>query len=213
MNDERRFYVYAHLEADTGRIFYIGKGSKTRAFYPRYENKLWRAIADAHGFRAIILADGLFEKEAYALEAVLTRAFDRGVLATQALGGAGAGGVPKTEANRAAISARMKERNPTRLADVRRRLSEAKRGKPNSPEARAKISVALRGRKRGPMPPQVAAALEAVRKRRSVITACGLRFESTLAAAKALGVHQGNIVNNCAGRAKSAGGYSWSYAT
>jgi hypothetical protein len=87
-------------------------------------------------------------------------------------------------------------------------------GRTRSAEARAKQSAALTGRNRGPMPPQVVTALTAVReaRKRPVVTGCGLRFESTVAAAKALGVRQGNIVNNCAGRAKTAGGYTWSYA-
>lgn len=38
-------------------------------------------------------------------------------------------------------------------------------------------------------------------------------FESTASAAKATGCYQGAISNNCVGRAKSAGGYRWAYAS
>jgi hypothetical protein len=264
MKDERRFYVYSHSEVDTGRIFYIGKGSGRRAFSDHSRSSLWKAIASVHGFHPEILADGLSEKEAYDLEIAFTEAFEPGELAAVTRGGPGARGYRHTdsakkaisefhsgrklsddfkkklsetirsrpdlielrrksflgdrnpstrEKNRIASSIRMKERNPTKCADVRKKMSDSLRGRIISHEARGKISIALRGRKRGPMPPQVAAALEATRLRRPVITACGLRFESTLAAAKALGLHQGSISNNCAGRQQTAGGYVWSYAT
>lgn len=116
--------------------------------------------------------------------------------------------------NRAASSERMTHANPMQRAEVREKMAASKRGQTLSDEARKKIGNALRGRKRGPMPPQVAEVLRAVRetRKRPVTTSCGLWFFSTAEAARATGARQGGIVNNCAGRAKSAGGFQWSYS-
>lgn len=119
----------------------------------------------------------------------------------------------KKPENRLASRARMKAANPMKNAETRDKMMASKRGQAPSMEARAKISAALKGRKRGPMPVKVAAVLAEVReaRKRPVVTACGLWFGSTADAARATGARQGNIVNNCAGRAKSAGGLQWRY--
>ena len=120
----------------------------------------------------------------------------------------------KKPENRARSSARMKARNPTHDPEVLERIRLANTGRKLSAEHRRKLGDALRGQKRGPMPENVRVALQAVRNARKtpVQTSCGLWFESALAAAKALGLRQGSISNNCAGRTKSAGGYVWSFA-
>lgn len=119
----------------------------------------------------------------------------------------------KREENRARSSERMRTQNPMLSAEVRAKAGAHHKGKPLLAETKAKISAALKGRKRGPMKPNVAAALATANaaRKRPVQTACGLVFDSTLGAAKATGASQGNIVNNCAGRANTAGGYTWSY--
>ena len=126
----------------------------------------------------------------------------------------GDGNPARKPKNRAASSERMTAANPMVRAEVREKMARSIRGRTTPDEVKQKISAALKGRKRGPMPAKVAAALQEVRnsKKRPVATSCGLIFESTLDAARATGVRQGNIVNNCAGRAKSAGGFQWRYA-
>lgn len=116
--------------------------------------------------------------------------------------------------NRIAASVRMTVQNPMTDLLTKEKMRASRIGHVNSPECRQKISAALKGRKRGPVLPHVREALAKARhkRKRAVETACGLRFESTLAAAEATGARQGNIVNNCVGRAKSAGGYIWRYA-
>lgn len=116
--------------------------------------------------------------------------------------------------NRAASSARMKRNNPMRDPKTRAKMSAALRGRVPSEEHRRKISDSLRGKKRGPMPDHVREKLQEVRNKRKmpVKSECGLWFESSFAAAKALGISQGSISNNCTGRTKSAGGYRWSFA-
>lgn len=116
--------------------------------------------------------------------------------------------------NRLASSTRMKTSNPMANPETREKLRLAMKGRHPTLKTRAKLSAARRGKVRGPAPPQVVAALAAAReaRKRPVVTSCGLSFASTADAARATGAGQGNIVNNCTGRAKSAGGYQWRYA-
>jgi hypothetical protein len=257
-----KFYVYAHYEADTGRLFYVGKGSGRRAWSRASRNKHWLAIAAKHDFSVKIIRDGLSEKAAYKLEAEIIASCEN--LATYTAGGSGISGYrhsdaarqamvlartgrpmsdearrrmsetirsrpdlvalraalfsgesnpAKRPANRARSAVRMTSDNPMRSEETREKMAASLRGRLLTDEHKAKVSAALKGQTRGPMQTHVRAAIDRANqiRKRPVETECGLRFESTAAAARALGIRQGNIVNNCAGRAKSAGGYRWRY--
>lgn len=263
--DRHRYYVYLHTTADTGEVFYVGKGSGRRVRNRASRNAGWQETERARGFHAHIIRDGLTETEALAFEADVISFFGREMLAVLALGGAGASGYKHTDAarsamsekrrgrrlsasvkqrmsdtirsrpdlmeqrrrgfagdanpsrldcNRAASRSRMINRNPMRSSETRAKMAAKKRGQKLSVEHREKLSAALKGQKRGPMKAHV---LEAIRqgnekRKRAVMTLCGRYFESTLAASKATGARQGNIVNSCCGRARSAGGLRWAYA-
>lgn len=47
-------YVYAHYTSDTNELFYIGKGSKNRAWSTK-RNKYWKRIVKKHGLNVQIL--------------------------------------------------------------------------------------------------------------------------------------------------------------
>jgi hypothetical protein len=47
-----RFYVYEHRRADTGAVFYVGKGSGYRLRVEQHRGAAWRAIAGAVGYSA-----------------------------------------------------------------------------------------------------------------------------------------------------------------
>lgn len=258
----KRFYVYAHFEQDTGRLFYIGKGTGRRLRTSSGRNKHWHSVSKAHGFHPVMIVGGLSERDAFDIEAALVSLYPAGSLATYTAGGGGTSGFRHSQAARRKMSldrlgrqhspsARAKmsktirespeliearraafsgESNPAKSEGVRQasrhrmmtnnpmfdpviRKKAGRPGRVTGVETKAKISTALKGRKRGPMPASVAAALQAVRetRMRPVKTGCGLLFGSTAEAARSTGVRQGNIVNCCAGRAKSAGGYVWSY--
>ena len=63
-------YVYGHYKADTGELFYIGKGTGKRAwkFSPSKRSVYWKRVADKHGVNVKILADNLTEEAAYEKE-------------------------------------------------------------------------------------------------------------------------------------------------
>lgn len=64
------YYVYAHLNPDTKRVFYIGKGIDDRAYSHKGRNDLWhkyiKNIKNSH--KILILKNGLSEKQALKLE-------------------------------------------------------------------------------------------------------------------------------------------------
>ena len=62
------FYVYLHTRNDTGEIFYVGKGKKSRASSKRGRNDYWNNIVTkAGGFTSKLIAIKLSELEAFLL--------------------------------------------------------------------------------------------------------------------------------------------------
>lgn len=61
-------YVYGHYTADTGKLFYVGKGIKKRAWSFRSRNRYWYNVVNKHGIDIKILYDNLTEEEAYEKE-------------------------------------------------------------------------------------------------------------------------------------------------
>lgn len=62
------FYVYIHRRASDNSIFYIGKGSRRRAWSCADRSKFWKATADKHGLVVEIVFDRLDEPAAFRLE-------------------------------------------------------------------------------------------------------------------------------------------------
>lgn len=59
-----RFYVYEHLKPNTGEVFYIGKGSKNRAYQTRSRNNHWTNIVNKYGLEVNIIYNNLTNQEA-----------------------------------------------------------------------------------------------------------------------------------------------------
>lgn len=134
------FYVYAHLKATTGEIFYIGKGTGRRA-HKRQRGAMWCSIVKKHGLKVEIVQGGLQEWAAFELECDLIALHGRrdcglGPLANMTDGGDGAAGCACTEEKRAKLSqhfagrkrpAEFGEKIKAALSDpdVKRRRSEA----------------------------------------------------------------------------------------
>lgn len=62
------YYVYAHVRKDSGKIFYVGKGSGNRVLVRSNRNSYWNSIALKHGFIPKILEANLTEKQSYERE-------------------------------------------------------------------------------------------------------------------------------------------------
>lgn len=64
------YYIYVHKRKDNGVVFYLGKGTKCRAFRKeKYRNKEWKQVVnEAGGFDVEFLYENLTNEEALAIE-------------------------------------------------------------------------------------------------------------------------------------------------
>lgn len=74
---ENRFYVYVHRRLDTGDIFYVGKGSRRRAWSSDRRNTWWKNVVNKSGFDVEIWTEGLEESRAFELEKKLIALFGK----------------------------------------------------------------------------------------------------------------------------------------
>jgi hypothetical protein len=65
---ENNAYVYGHYKADTGELFYIGKGTGNRAWQTWKRNPYWKNVVNKHGFTVKLLHENLTEEDAYEKE-------------------------------------------------------------------------------------------------------------------------------------------------
>jgi hypothetical protein len=149
------FYTYAHIRKDTGKIFYIGKGTGRRFLRKNGRNSFWERIAKKHGYIAEILANWKTEQEAFDHEKLLILCFkDMGyVLANFTDGGEGSCGYRHTCETRKKLAKsswnkgkQMSEETKKKLSAAQKGKHPSNKGKPCSEEQKKKISNALKGR-------------------------------------------------------------------
>lgn len=148
---EAKFYIYLHRRADTGEVFYIGKGSGRRAWATQYRTDYWRRVKDKYGIVIEILER--FDKESDAFKhekAVIALHRAAGLrICNITDGGEGASGNVMSDRAKQLISAANKgrARRPD-SEETRRRKSASAKGRPMSAEAIAKTVAFHTGRKR-----------------------------------------------------------------
>lgn len=112
--ESTRFYVYLHLKPN-GEVFYVGKGSKNRAYSKNLRNKHWLNIVKKHGFKVTIARKNLTEDQAFDLEKRLICYFEQfNTLCNLTLGG---GGVAGSHVNKG-IPKKDSHKNALRLANL-----------------------------------------------------------------------------------------------
>jgi hypothetical protein len=143
------FYVYEHIRPDTGKIFYVGKGSGKRAFTRRGRNRYWHRVVNKTGsFSVRLVAENLDEELAFLVEGELIDKLKRinVPLCNSTLGGEGVSGYVFTEESKQKMSLRRKGVPKGPMPDAtKQKISQVK-----TEEFRKKISNALKGRKRSP---------------------------------------------------------------
>lgn len=87
-----KYYVYLHRKAITNEIFYVGKGSTTRAWSRYGRNELWKRIANKYGFTVEILYDNLTSEQSFSIEKELVDWYGRIDLKTGCLANMSSGG-------------------------------------------------------------------------------------------------------------------------
>lgn len=105
--NEPIFYVYRHIRLDTGRPFYVGKGSgRGRHKNKTNRNLYWKRIVNKVGYTVEIIGKNLTEDEAFQKEILLIKLYKSlGMCeANLTYGGEGTKGLLKTEETKSKIS-------------------------------------------------------------------------------------------------------------
>ncbi|MPW17875.1 hypothetical protein GCT13_13245 [Paraburkholderia sp. CNPSo 3157] len=142
------FYVYVHRKADTGEVFYVGKGTGGRASLRTGRTEYWRRVADKHGHVVEILEYFESEKLAFKHEIALISLHRlTGVqIVNLTFGGEGASGRVHSVATKEKMSRAHTGKKMS--AEAIFKMSIASKGRKQKPESIAKTAAANRGRKR-----------------------------------------------------------------
>jgi hypothetical protein len=144
-----QFLTYAHNKPD-GSIFYIGKGTESRAHSSAGRNVVWKRTVEKHnGFGVQILAKWRTEQEAFDHEIFLINTFRQmGVqLANIAEGGMGSAGFRHTEKHKNHLREVMLERNPMSNPLIRKRQKISVKNAMNRPDVKLRQSATRIGMK------------------------------------------------------------------
>ena len=158
-----KFYVYEHVRQDTGKVFYVGKGSGNRYRIAKggRRNCYWWKVARKAGWAPRIVFRTDDEELAFLAEVELIDKHRRiGSPLTNATdGGEGPSGHRHSDETKQLLRRKAcitrGDDNPSRRPEVRRRISEAQRAMGENhptkrPEARRRMSAAAKGRKPSP---------------------------------------------------------------
>lgn len=141
------YYTYLHLKADTGEIFYVGKGkvSRKRAKSHLNRTKYWHNVVAKHGLTVIIAAYWEHETDALAHECLLISSLRElgAPLVNLTDGGDGTSGFSHSEEFREWQSMRVTElfKDPS----YRKRHGDAQRQRFSDPAARAEQGLKISG--------------------------------------------------------------------
>lgn len=94
---ERKYYVYEHREADTGRTFYVGKGCGKRSGNAFHRSLWWKRIVKKHGFTVHRIYENITEVESIILEKYIIEAYGMENLCNMTKGGDGLSGYKHTD--------------------------------------------------------------------------------------------------------------------
>lgn len=120
-------YVYLHKKPN-GQIFYVGKGTKDRAWDKHNRNQHWKNVVAKYGYDVTIFLDNISEEKAYSVEEDLIEAIGLDNLVNIAKGGKGV----------------MTGRKFTK--ETLNKISKTHKGRKRSKETRKRISESVKGR-------------------------------------------------------------------
>ena len=123
MRNYRKFYVYLHFTKDTNTLFYIGKGTRDRAFQKGQRRSMhWRRIVDKHGVVVKLYAIDLTDEKAKEIEIFLIKKYGIERLCNMTIGGDGMVGYISSDATRKKLSdANLKHYKTHGYSDERRK--------------------------------------------------------------------------------------------
>lgn len=109
------FYVYQHVKADNGEVFYVGKGMGRRAYDSYHRSKYWKNIVAKHGVNVEFVKVNITEPESLELEISTIEKFrSQGLkIFNMTNGGDGTSGYTHTEAHKQMMRMALSgEKNP-----------------------------------------------------------------------------------------------------
>lgn len=142
------FYVYIHKRATDGKVFYVGKGTRDRAWEKSNRNVHWQRTVNKHGYTVHIVEEFADQDSAFLREIDLIKMYGIDNLTNMTEGGDGCTGFKPSEETRKKLSrARMGnqhkkgKKQPQSAIDSHR---AARAGVPLTGEHRSKISEGLK---------------------------------------------------------------------
>ena len=120
------YKVYVHQKADTGEIFYVGKGRRWRENQRKGRNKHWHSVVAKHGFTVSVVAENLTNAEACLFEKTLISKLGFETLVNYTYGGEG------SEGYRHSVESLLKMRGRQLSSEHKKKLSDSKLVKPTN---------------------------------------------------------------------------------
>lgn len=136
-------YVYFHRNPISGDIFYVGVGTKQRAWSHRNRNNQWHNVVNKYGgFTVEIRQKNITRDMAFRFEIRYIKFFGRrgydtnGILVNSGIGGEGTSGFKFSKESSLKLSIAMKNRSP----EVIDKIAKSHVGLKRSSETRSKMS-------------------------------------------------------------------------
>jgi len=136
------YYVYAHVNATTGVIFYIGKGKTYRAKSLHRRSERWHNYVKKYGYTIMYIEEHLTQEQSFLAEIHYIKAFGRKDLGVGELINMSDGGVGGNNNKGRKLSKEWREK----IAQSGRGRVGPMRGKAMSDERKEKISNSMKGR-------------------------------------------------------------------
>lgn len=228
------YYVYVHKRADDGSVFYVGKGTRTRAWQlASKRNTHWQRIVAKHGLIVEIVESGYQNWYAMEREIQLIEFYGQENLCNQTAGGEGGNGRVWTEESKKRLSDAKKgkpapwstgDKNHMKTQASREKMSRLLKGvsRPymagkNNPMHKQENKDAVTARCKGKKRPEITGVNHKLAKKVFCVET-GAVFDCGEDAAKWLRsqgfsmARQSNISSVCTGNLKSAYGFHWKHA-
>lgn len=136
-------YIYFHRKPISGDIFYVGVGTKQRAWSRHNRNNQWHNVVNKYGGFTVeirqknITRDMAFRFEVRYIKFFGRRGYDKGgILVNSGIGGEGTSGFKFSKESSLKLSVAMKNRSPEVIA----KIAKAHVGLKRSSETRSKMS-------------------------------------------------------------------------
>jgi DNA invertase Pin-like site-specific DNA recombinase len=183
--------TYAHYKPD-GTMFYIGKGSISRAHSASGRNVVWKRTVQKHGgFKVEVLGRWKTEQEAFDHEIFLIDTIKKmGIpLVNIAEGGLGSTGFRHTDEHKLFKKTMMLERNPMNNPETRERQKKALLVAMNRPDVKRRQSLARVGIKLSE------SHVESLRNCHPMkpCVVNGVEYKSLMEASRMLGIRHGTL--------------------